>query len=369
MDGVAAVGTSSLWTKQDHVHPSDTSRLAVSAFNTYSGNTSTAIGLKANIASPTFTGTVRSVTPAANDNSTCIATTAWYFGQSGNTTPVMDGTAAIGTSLRWAHADHVHPKDTAKLFLSGGTMTGVLNVCKAAQNDNTSCAASTSWYISQAGTANPLMNAAVAIGTSNLFSRQDHVHPRDTSRVAKTGDTMTGGLTIASTLNVSGATKLSSVGACQVVFGSTSCVLTGNTGMVYNPTACTLCVNYIQSTAPNAYLYADRSGDVTNATTTCCKYIGVTGTTMPAGMYAVDFSGVFGVTGANNEANIKFGIDNTVVGKNLLFKMSTASAVQSAAITKNTTSSAGTHCFDVWFWETSGTACATFGSVRVRRVC
>jgi hypothetical protein len=86
--------------------------------NSYTGATATAIGLKANIASPTFTGTVRSVTPTANDNSTCIATTAWYFGQSGNTTPVMDGSAAIGTSLRWSHADHVHPSDTTRLAVS-----------------------------------------------------------------------------------------------------------------------------------------------------------------------------------------------------------------------------------------------------------
>jgi hypothetical protein len=42
----------------------------------------------------------------------------------------------------------------------------------------------------------PLMNGAAAVGTSTNFSREDHIHPSDTSRVAKTGDTMTGGLTI-----------------------------------------------------------------------------------------------------------------------------------------------------------------------------
>ena len=58
-------------------------------------------------------------TPSADNNSTCVATTAWHFGQSGNTTPVMDsGSGAIGTSLKWAHADHVHPSDTTKLNVS-----------------------------------------------------------------------------------------------------------------------------------------------------------------------------------------------------------------------------------------------------------
>jgi len=41
------------------------------------------------------------------------------------------------------------------------------------------------------------MDATPAVvGTSMLFARQDHVHPTDTSRVAKAGDTMTGNLII-----------------------------------------------------------------------------------------------------------------------------------------------------------------------------
>ena len=41
-------------------------------------------------------------------------------------TPAMDGTASRGTSTDYARKDHVHPKDTSKLSLSGGTMTGAL---------------------------------------------------------------------------------------------------------------------------------------------------------------------------------------------------------------------------------------------------
>ncbi|HEY2617783.1 MAG TPA: hypothetical protein VGI78_10630 [Acetobacteraceae bacterium] len=44
------------------------------------------------------------------------------------TTPAMDGTAAVGTSTTYARADHVHPSDTAKLSLTGGTLTGTLNL-------------------------------------------------------------------------------------------------------------------------------------------------------------------------------------------------------------------------------------------------
>jgi hypothetical protein len=46
------------------------------------------------------------------------------------------------------------------------------------------------------GTAPPIMDSTATVGTSMLFSRQDHIHPSDTSRVAKSGDTMTGQLTL-----------------------------------------------------------------------------------------------------------------------------------------------------------------------------
>ena len=41
-----------------------------------------------------------------------------------STSPVMSGTATVGTGTTVARADHVHPSDTSKLSLSGGTMTG-----------------------------------------------------------------------------------------------------------------------------------------------------------------------------------------------------------------------------------------------------
>jgi hypothetical protein len=43
-----------------------------------------------------------------------------------NSDPVMDGTAAPGVSTEYARSDHVHPKDSAKLDKTGGTLTGDL---------------------------------------------------------------------------------------------------------------------------------------------------------------------------------------------------------------------------------------------------
>ena len=95
-------------------------------FNNYTGQTNTRLNGKADLSGATFTGIVRGVTPAINDSSTCFATTAYYTGQAANTNPLVDGTVAIGTSLRFARQDHVHPTDTSRLSTAGGTITGSL---------------------------------------------------------------------------------------------------------------------------------------------------------------------------------------------------------------------------------------------------
>lgn len=48
----------------------------------------------------------------------------------------------------------------------------------------------------KASTVAPLMDDTAAVGTSNAFARGDHVHPSDTAKVSKSGDTMTGALTV-----------------------------------------------------------------------------------------------------------------------------------------------------------------------------
>ena len=73
-------------------------------------------------ASPALTGTPTSTTAAADTNTTQIATTAFVVGQASSTTPAATGTAAVGTSLKYARADHVH----ANPLPTGGTTGQVL---------------------------------------------------------------------------------------------------------------------------------------------------------------------------------------------------------------------------------------------------
>lgn len=110
INGIAATGTSLRYARQDHVHASDTT--------------------KANLDSPTLTGVPAAPTAAANTNSTQVATTAYVVGQAASSNPLSDGTAAIGTSLRYARQDHVHPSDTSRAPLDGPTFTGVVTAAE-----------------------------------------------------------------------------------------------------------------------------------------------------------------------------------------------------------------------------------------------
>lgn len=112
VDGTAAVGTSALMARQDHVHPTDTTR--------------------APLASPTFTGTPTAPTAAAGTNTTQLATTAFVQSEIAadlaTAAPLMDGTAAVGTSTSMARQDHVHPSDTSRqATLVSGTNIKTVN--------------------------------------------------------------------------------------------------------------------------------------------------------------------------------------------------------------------------------------------------
>jgi hypothetical protein len=79
--------------------------------------------LKANLASPIFTGTPAAPTAAVDTNTTQLATTAMVLGQAASATPLINGTATVGTSTRYARADHVHPTDTTRAALVSPSFT------------------------------------------------------------------------------------------------------------------------------------------------------------------------------------------------------------------------------------------------------
>jgi hypothetical protein len=176
INGTAAVGTSLKYARADHVHASDTT--------------------KANLASPTFTGTPAAPTAVADTNTTQVATTAYVVGQAASANPLVNGTVAVGTSLRYARQDHVHPTDTTRAAVASPTFTGTPAAPTAAADTNTTQLATTAYVVGQAGSATPLINGTAAVGTSLRYSRQDHVHPTDTTRAPLASPTFTGTVTL-----------------------------------------------------------------------------------------------------------------------------------------------------------------------------
>lgn len=76
--------------------------------------------------SPGFTGTPFAPTAAVDTSTTQIASTAFVLGQAASATPLVDGTAAAGTSTRFARGDHVHPTDTSRAATASPTFTGTV---------------------------------------------------------------------------------------------------------------------------------------------------------------------------------------------------------------------------------------------------
>ena len=124
----------------------------------------------------TLGGTTNGVTVAADTNSVALATTAFVVGQAGSATPLVDGTAAVGTSLRYARQDHVHPTDTSRAATASPTFTGTPLSTTAAVDTNTTQIATTAFVVGQAASATPSALGTAAVGTSLRYARADHVH-------------------------------------------------------------------------------------------------------------------------------------------------------------------------------------------------
>lgn len=150
MNGVANAGVGVQVSRDDHVHPSDTSR-APSSAATAAGTSFTPAGTvaatdvqaaiaeldaeKASLASPIFTGDPRAPTTPTSDNDTSLATTSFVHALLGqqppgvsvsSAIPLMNGIAGAGTGVGASRDDHVHPSDTSLAPKAGPSFSGTL---------------------------------------------------------------------------------------------------------------------------------------------------------------------------------------------------------------------------------------------------
>jgi hypothetical protein len=79
-----------------------------------------------------------------------------------------------------------------KAGLVSPVFSGAPTVPTAMADDNTGVIANTSWVLGQGGAATPIMDGSASAGTSTRWSRQDHVHPTDTSRAPLSSPSFTG---------------------------------------------------------------------------------------------------------------------------------------------------------------------------------
>jgi hypothetical protein len=156
MDGAAAAGTGTTYARADHVHPTDTTRAAVTAL------------------------------PAPSSS-----------------TPLMDGTAAAGTGAAYARSDHVHPVDVSRYAASNPSgfitaagapvqsVAGRTGAVTLTHTDITDWTSALSGYAlvgsgAQPSTVAPVMDGVATVGVGTTFARSDHVHPSDTSKYSTT---------------------------------------------------------------------------------------------------------------------------------------------------------------------------------------
>lgn len=164
---------------------------------------------KADLNGPAFTGAPTAPTPSNGDNSARLATTAWVFANAAGSapataTPLMDGTAAVGTAVKYAREDHRHPTDTSraavtyvdaqiatvapvsyvdaqvalKAPLASPALTGSPTAPTPAAADNSTKIATTAWVLANSpggAAANP--TAAVGLtainGVASTYMRSD----------------------------------------------------------------------------------------------------------------------------------------------------------------------------------------------------
>jgi hypothetical protein len=157
--------------------------------------------------------------PSPGDNSQTVPTTSWVnqavsaaIGaipsppsppSPSNAAPAMDGTAAPGSSALYARGDHVHPSDTSRLALSGGTLTGPLVL---AADPAAALGAATKQMVDlKAPLASPTFTGTVTIPAGAAISGYATTAAVAAGYLPLGGGTLTGGLTVGGNLVVSGA--------------------------------------------------------------------------------------------------------------------------------------------------------------------
>lgn len=119
-------------------------------------------------------------------------TTARNIALTGSVTGNVNFDGSSNVSIATAVGASLQASLDLKANLTSPPLSGTPTTPTAAVDTNSTQIASTAFVVGQAGAATPLVDGAGAVGTSLRYSRQDHVHPTDTSRAPTASPTFTG---------------------------------------------------------------------------------------------------------------------------------------------------------------------------------
>lgn len=150
--------------------------------------------------SPAFTGIPTAPTAAPGTNTTQLATTEFVSSEISNdrpygiSNPLINGTASAGTSNSVSREDHVHPSDTSRLAASDYTAADILSKLLTVDGTDSlldtdlvrgttpGAAGLTLLSLTALSSITPYMNGTGTVGISDIPSREDHIHPKDSTK-------------------------------------------------------------------------------------------------------------------------------------------------------------------------------------------
>jgi len=176
---------------------------------------------------------------------------------------------------------------------------------------------------------------------------------------------LVGATTAASTLSVSGITRLA----------NTLCYLAPSTGgtlsdfnVVWNPVTKEVRTIPVSGGSACVYCYADCRVPQTNATTVDVTYLTRTWS-LPAGTYQMEYNAMFGNDTANRCGILCFVRNATVIGYCNLAKTNDTNAVQSAYVTQDDILTGGTYTFSMVHRQCGGgLSFVNYGALRVQKI-
>ena len=239
--------------------------------------TNIAIGSTTGTSTTTLNGSTVGATAAADTNTTALATTAFVVGQAGSATPLVNGTAAVGTSLRYARQDHVHPTDTSRAALASPTFTGTPLSTTAAADTNTTQIATTAFVVGQASSSTPAATGTAAVGTSLKYARADHVHANPLPTGGTTGQVLS--KVDGTNYNVAWTTVASGSSAWGSITGTLSSQTDLQTALNAKLDSTTAASTYYLQTNPSGFITSSALSPYLTTASAASTYAALSGAT------------------------------------------------------------------------------------------